>query len=514
MAKQEHHYKLNLGFTLYPLQQTIYDHVVGDITNPITNDPYYFFVLCFGRQSGKSFFCKKLALDRAINMREKVMWVAPAISTAQTHWDDIEAVITRAQEKGFKIKSINQSRKQIKFLGGGQITIRSAIQPDRLRGPSLDLIILDEAAFFPDGKNTFESIIQPMVTATGGKIVLASTPNGRNWFYDIYKKGLDPKNEFYKSWTSTSFDSPYQNIKLLEEIRTSIPAKKWREEYLAEFLADAGGVFAGVEEASTLDMLYAPLPGHDYVMGVDIGFVNDETAVCIIDKYTREQVYGESWSNVGTLPTLRRLAALFDLWQPEVTLFEKNGLGETFFDLIKAVFSGRDPDEHLLSTIYDDSDSEYDPYDDSYINHYGDPDEYSNIVRLPGRSKRNEIRVNGMTIRGVHMNNEMKRAFVDGLSADVEYRRLKLLNDKSEYGMKQINQMSTYERKPTVSGMSVTYAAQDGEHDDLVAALYLARKALPKMTRQKTSNTNTTQQQYNPFRGGRKSSSRWHKRGA
>ncbi len=504
-AKKETHLKLNLGFALYPLQQTIFDHVIGDLTAP-DGEAYRFFVLCFGRQSGKSFFCKKLALDRAINFKEKVMWVAPAISTAQTHWDDITDILDRAMEKGFKVKSMNQSRKLIKFYGGGQLSIRSAIQPARLRGPSLDLIIMDEAAFFPDGFNTFTSVLQPMISATGGKMVLASTPNGRNWFYDIYKRGVDGKSSFYKSWTSTSLDSPFQDLKLLDEFRKTIPLKKWREEYLAEFLADAGGVFAGVEEAAKGIMLYEPLPGHDYVMGIDIGFVNDETAVCIIDKYTREQVYGEAWSNVGTLPTLRRLAQLFNLWQPDLALFEKNGLGETFFDLIKAVFSGKDPDEDLLATIFDTDDEEYDEGD--YQRFFGDPDMYDQPSK---RARRNEITVNGMTIRGVHMNNEMKRSYVDGLSADVEYRRLKLLNDESEYGMKQINQMSTYERKPTASGMSVTYAAQEGSHDDLVAALYLARKALPKITRRKTEDT--LKQLHNPFRGGRQAQTRWHKRG-
>lgn len=505
---KETHLKLKLGFELYPLQQEIYDHVVGDKVNPETGLPYRFFTLCFGRQSGKSFFCKKLALDRAINHREKVMWVAPAISTAQIHWDDISDLLDRAMEGGFRVKSINQSRKQVKFYGGGQITIRSAIKPERLRGPSPNLIILDEVAFFPNGNDTFTKVIQPMVSATRGKIVLASTPNGRNWFYDIFNKGVDGKSKYYRSWRSTSMDSPYQDKELLEEFRRSLSSKQWREEYLAEFLADSGGVFAGVEEAATSKMLFSPLRQYTYVMGVDIGFVNDETAVSVICVETREQVYGESWTNIGTLETLKRLGELFDIWQPTTTMFEKNGLGETFFDLIKLVFTGKEPDRELLATIYDRPEQTVmseEEAEDRYDGYYGTPDN-----RKPRDTK--EIRVEGMTIKGVHMNNDLKRGAVEGLSADIEYGRLKILTMDTPYGKKQVNQMSTYQRKPTATGMTVTYNAQEGEHDDLVAALYLARKALPKPIRPQREKSSIKDTGINPFKGSSKQSRPWYKR--
>jgi hypothetical protein len=508
MAK-EPHYKLQLGFKLYPLQQEIVDHLNGLHKNP-AGDDYRFLAAVFGRQSGKSFFCKVTALDWAINRKKRVMWVAPSIPTARAHWNDLVGII---EASGLKVKRISHSTKEIQFYGGGSISIRSAVQPNNLRGATVDLLILDEAAFFQDGEYVWYSVCQPMITASKGKVLFASTPNGRNWFFDVFSQGQDPTNEYFKSWRAPSTASPYQDRKLLEHIKRHIPNKKWREEYLAEFLADAGGVFSGVEEAATAEMIKKPLPGHSYVVGIDIGFVNDETVFTVLDEFTREQVYGESWSNVGTLSTLRRIGHLLDIWRPKVTMFEKNGLGETFFDLIRQVFSGRDPDLHLLDVIYQvdklasglSDDDDTDPRD-------ADEDEVM-IRRGSGTNKVQEVRAGGHVLRGVHMDNLMKRAFVDGLSADIEYGRLKILRDDNEFGRKQINQMSTYERKNTASGMSVTYAAQEGAHDDCVSALYLARKALPRMSQQRVVDDEEIKPKKNPFRSGSKVSTgrRWNK---
>jgi hypothetical protein len=505
-VRKEPHYRLELGFKLYPMQQAIVDHLNGVFKNHVGED-YRFFQAVFGRQSGKSFFCKVTAIDWAVNRKKRVMWVAPTIPTARAHWNDLVAII---ESSGLKVKRLSQSTKEVHFYGGGSISIRSAVQPNNLRGATVDLLILDEAAFFQDGEYVWQSVCLPMITASKGKVLFASTPNGRNWFYDIFSQGCDPKNEYYKSWHMPSTMAPYQDKKLLEHLRKTMSSKKWREEFMAEFLADAGGVFSGVEEAATAEWLDGPLPGHSYVAGIDIGFVNDESVFTVIDEFTREQVYGEAWSNVGTLGTLRRIGTLLDHWRPRVTMFEKNGLGETFFDLIKAVFSGKDPDSDLLEAIYVDP-IKYENGDEPLF--VDNTEEDHPLTRGLGVNKFNEAIVGGHMLRGVHMDNAMKRAMVDGLSADIEYKRLKILKDSYDYGRKQINQMSTYERKPTNSGMSVTYNAQEGSHDDLVSALYLARKALPKKSIIKDVTEETYAKNINPFRAGKVASTRWNKKG-
>lgn len=469
----EKHYKADFGFKPYPKQQDIIDHMEGRVRNA-NGDLYRFFVVVFGRQSGKSWLAKYVVLDRAINQKQTCMWVAPALTQVRQHWNDLVSLI---KNSGLPVKKIREAQKEILFYGGGAIYVRSVIEPENLRGPTLDLLVLDEAAFFRRGEEVWFSVLQPMITASRGQVLFVTTPNGRNWLWNVFREGENPDSIYYKSWRMSSLDSPYQDRAMLLDIKKRIPLKRWQEEYLAEFLADAGGVFSGVLEAAVTPLLDAPVEGHDYVAGVDWGFNHDHTCFTVLDKFTREQVYGERWSGVGTISSVRRLVELMERWRPKITVFEKNGLGETFFDLLRAVLSDEDPDPDLIGTIFE-------------IEEYNED-----------TPRKKEMVVGDFVVRAIHMNNELKRAFVEGLSADIEYGRLKLLTPDCEYGDKQINEMSTYERKRTQSGLNITYEAKDGDSDDTISALYLARRGLPKYKRRRFVKP-SDEKRKNPFKGG------------
>jgi hypothetical protein len=454
--------RIEFDFKPYDLQQEIIDHIDGKFLNK-QGERYRFFIAVFGRQAGKSWLAKYVLLDHAVNRDETCMWVAPSIPTARGHWNDLVQLIQDSGmiEAGIVTK-LSQASKEIHFADGGSISVRSAIEPDNLRGASLDLLILDEAAFFRDGAYVWWSVCMPMITATGGTVLFTTTPNGRNWLYELFKMGQLEDSRFYKSWTAPSTVSPYQDKELLEDTKLHMPSLQWREEYMAEFLADGGGVFAGVEAAASIDMLGMPHVDADlerYVAGMDIGFNNDFTCFTVIDTVRREQVYGERFTNIGTVRTLKRIIELLDLWQPKVTHIEQNGVGLYLIDLLKAVVSGRDIEDLL-----------------GVINEVVEEDGLEDESRLEDVGKHK--------IKTIHMDNTTKRELVERLAADIEYKRFKLLSEKNPYGVTQISEMSTYERVPTASGMQITYQAAEGSHDDTIAALYVAYKGVKKLARQ------------------------------
>jgi len=77
--------------------------------------------------------------------------------------------------------------------------------------------------------------------------LLVSTPKGRNWFYDLYTRGLDPLETDYASLTFPSNASPYFPEREWEEARRTLPEDVFRQEYEAEFLEDSAGVFRNIE---------------------------------------------------------------------------------------------------------------------------------------------------------------------------------------------------------------------------------------------------------------------------
>ncbi len=470
--------KVEFALKPYPLQQEILDTLDGKILNH-RGQPYRFCMPILGRQSGKSFLAKYTGLDRAINRGQYVKWVSPAISSARDHWEDILKLID-----GLPVVRVSHTAKTVFFIGGGKLEIRSAIKPDNLRGPSVDCVIMDEAAFYENGAYVWYQVVLPMITATGGVVLFPTTPNGMNWVYDLFRLGQDPKSDYYKSWQAPSWVSPYQDRKLLETIKLTMPSKAYREEFGAEFLADGGGVFAGVLRAATEKPQQEPEALQELVAGIDIGFNNDSTTFTVIDKNTRKQVFGKRINNVGTLDTVRNILALLDHWNPAITYVERNGLGEHLLGLIKEVVAGKgEGDLHRFIQMNTSNDLEY-------------PETDTGGSAVVGSRQ--------YTIRGVYVDNLKKRNLVERVAADIEYGRLKILDPKqSDYGDTQIKEMSTYERKRTASMVHVTYGAADGAHDDTIAALYLAYMGVPRPPKFVLPNKNKGKKQErrrSPFR--------------
>ena len=470
--------RLEFAFQPYPLQQEVIDYLTGKRLNSFGSE-YRFFVAALGRQSGKSWLAKYVLLEYAGNRAATCMWVAPTINSTRGHWNDITKLVRDAGlVAAGVVTKITQNSKEIIFKNGGSITVRTALDPDNLRSASLDLLIMDEAAFYRKGEYVWNSVCLPMITATGGKVLFTTTPNGRNWLYKLYKRGTNPDDKYYISWNFPSNVSPYQDKDLLDDLKVTMPSLNWREEFLAEFIPDGGGVFAGIERAATSVMVHAPIKGHEYVMGIDVGYSNDFTCITVIDVTARKQVWGKRFTAIGTILAIKKILLATEHWKPTALYIEKNG-GISFVDLLRTALSGGNI-EDIVATLNEFTDEDGDG---------------SIIVEQIGEYQ----------LIALHMNNDLKRSLVERLAADIEYGRFDILEDAVGYGEIQISEMSTFARKPTASGMSVTYqASDDNEHDDTVSALYLAYKGVPiyARTRKLSTKRGSSKSPFKNKRGG------------
>lgn len=393
-----------------------------------------FKVVAFGRQSGKSWLAKRVLLEEAANNGKNCWWVAPALSAAADHWMDLLNLI---ESSGIPTASINRSSKTITFLSGGVIRIRSADVPNNLRGGTLDFLVLDEAAFMVE--DVWYKILQPTITASRGKVLFLSTPNGHNWFYLLFKLGQNEEFPDFASWHMPSTEAPYQDHEMLEVIRKTVPVMVWREEYMAEFLADSGGVFAGLDRLVPRPMLLKPEKGHVYVAGLDWGMDEDYSVFTVFDKYERKQVFGDRFNSIGTLEQVQRIIDHLVTWQPEICLIETNGIGTPMFKLLKETLARATPNQS------------------------------EDYFSLNGRTR----------LRGVNMTNARKRMLIERYSSAIEWGRFDPLTRDNEadtlsFGAIQISEMSTFQRKRTQSGLEITYSAAEGYHDDTVTAGALA----------------------------------------
>ena len=179
-----------------------------------------------------------MLLARALEAPESsaVVYVAPTLGQArQIAWDALLA------QGGKLIKNAHVNNMDITLVTGRKIHIRSAENPDTLRGLKLYFAVIDEAAFVKE--DLFTKIIRPALADLRGEAVLISTPDGRNWFYDAFKTGESDKFKDWKSWHLTTNDNPTIDPEEIEDAKSTLSTFHFNQEFLASFTNSGTGLF-------------------------------------------------------------------------------------------------------------------------------------------------------------------------------------------------------------------------------------------------------------------------------
>ena len=287
----------------------------------VMDNPARFKVVACGRRWGKTELGITSILIAAIGQNKRCWWLAPTRKMASQVWRDLKRAA-----KPLKRKQISESERRIDLPGGGMIAVHSAWYPDNLRGEGLDFVVLDEAAFMHP--QLWIQIIRPMLATTRGSALFLSTPNGRNWFYNLHQLGQDPQWSDWQSFHFTTADNPLIDPQELAEIEALTPEHVWNSEYLAHFSDHSGQVFRGISDAVAAEGFDGPQPGHTYVAGVDWGRSKDYTAIAIIDATAGKMTALDRFSGVGWDLQRDRLKSLVQRWQPQIIWAEANSIGE------------------------------------------------------------------------------------------------------------------------------------------------------------------------------------------
>src|SRR3990172_3671438 len=141
--------------------------------------PARFKILAAGRRWGKTRLGVNECLDVAAR-GGRAPWVAPTYKMSEVGWRPIRRIGTKINAEVRKVD------RQIILPGGGEVTVRSADNPDSLRGEGLDFIVLDECAFIVE--EAWTEVLRPALSDRQGKAMFISTPKGRNWFWRHWQR--------------------------------------------------------------------------------------------------------------------------------------------------------------------------------------------------------------------------------------------------------------------------------------------------------------------------------------
>jgi phage FluMu gp28-like protein len=208
--------------------------------------------------------------------------------------------------------------------------------------------------------------------------------------------------------------NPYIAAEEIEAARASTPERAFRQEWLAEFIDESGGVFQGVFECVEPGMGEAhPVDGQRYYMGVDLARYEDWTVLCVLDASGR-QVYLERFNQISwerQIAAIERVARRY----AATVLVDSTGVGDPIYERLRAL---------------------------------------------------------GLPVQPFHFTASSKDQLIDNLAILLEQQRLKLMDNEV-----QTNELISYEYEQLASGRLRANAPQ-GMHDDCVIALALAAWAM------------------------------------
>jgi hypothetical protein len=254
-------------------------------------------------------------------------WVAPSYKVAAVGWRQLKRMAL--QLPGARVQ---QTDKRVEFPGGGWYQVRSADEPDSLRGEGLDRVVLDECAFIAEA--AWAESLRPSLSDRKGSALFISTPKGQNWFWRGWLKGQQG-NPDWMSWRFPSVSNPFLDPAEVAQAATELPERVYQQEYEALFLEDAGGVFRDV--AAVVDVgrsnPESPGSGRRYSLGVDLARVRDFTVLCVLDD-TGKQVDFDRFNQISWERQIESIARMAGKYRARVVL-DSTGVGDPIFERLR-----------------------------------------------------------------------------------------------------------------------------------------------------------------------------------
>jgi len=278
-------------------------------------------IVSIGRQFGKSTLGENQSIKWALeNNHWKIGWVSPIYKQAKKVFKDIEKAVVGCPF----ITNINKGDLILEFTTGSSIQFYSADAYDSIRGETFDALICDEFAFFrPEAWN---EVLKATVLVRGKKVLILSTPKGKNQFYNLFN--LAEHNSNYISFRGSSYDNPFIDPAEIKEAERNLPDHVFKQEYLAEFLDNGSSVFRNIQECIKTSVNTSSL-----YAGIDLGRSDDYTVLTIVDNNNIE-VYSERWRHMEWSTIINNIVEQLNKYRPN-TLVESNGAQDAIFEQIR-----------------------------------------------------------------------------------------------------------------------------------------------------------------------------------
>ena len=313
-----------------------------------------------------------------------------------------------------------------------------------VRGGSFNLIFLDEFAFVQHNmaQEFFQSTYPVISSGKTSKVIIVSTPNGLNLFYKMWTDAIEGRSTYKPIEVHWSM-VPGRDDKWKEETIRNTSEEQFRQEFETEFIGSSATLISGAKLRSLafhnpirsedgFDVYEEPIPGKLYIATVDCseGVEQDYSAINVIDvsqvPYRQVAKYRNNKIPLLFYPTI--IYSICMRYNEAFALIETNNIGQQVVDIL----------------------------------HYDL--EYENVYKLEHHH-----------IKGQSISGGFKRASSFGIKTTKSVKKIGCANLKTlvENDKLIINDFDTIAEMNTFTRHRDSYAAEEGNNDDLVMGLVL-----------------------------------------
>lgn len=304
-----------------------------------------FNVLSCGRRWGKTKFGLDLLTSHprlGLLQGMPCAWGAPTFQILREVWREARELLDPITQRA------SDQEHRLELVGGGVLECWSLDGPNPMRSRKYGLVAIDEAAFVRDLANKWNKAIRPTLADYRGEAWFLSSPAGLGDYYDLWRRGQPGDIEYrpdWSSWMMGTATNPYISPEEIEDARRDTPPMEFRQEWLGEFVTEAGvmfdtsliyrgeppviqRVFVGIDPAASaenpLDAKGRKRKADDFAMAA-IGQ----------DQAKRWWILDMSYGKWHPTQSVANVMAFLRKWQPTDAWMEMGPIGRTILPFIK-----------------------------------------------------------------------------------------------------------------------------------------------------------------------------------
>ena len=328
-------------------------------------------------------------------------------------------------------------------LANGSRAIADSTSGSSVRGRTFNVIFLDEFAFVPNNiaEAFFMSTYPTISSGSNTKVIIVSTPNGMNLFYRMWMDAVEKRSDYLPieiHWSMV----PGRTQEWKEQVIRNTSEDQFRQEFECEFIGSTNTlihptkirtlVFQNpVTKENYLDIYELPQAGKTYVISVDVaeGQEKDYSTFSVIDvtqiPYKQVAKYRNNKIAPMLYPTVIYTAAR--KYNDAFVLVEINSIGMQVADILHNELA------------------------------------YENLIKI--RNAKGKV--------GQQVTPGYTKQMQFGLKQSVQTKKIGCANLKSliENDKLIINDADTIMELTTFSEHKQSFAAEEGNNDDLVMTL-------------------------------------------